>query len=295
MKFMIYLNFEDFINEKLGIRDDVVILSDFLYDVLKNKKKHFVINEKDIPKVSFKISKIVINFHSSNNVSAHFNERYSTLTKNGIEIWLSFNKDVELKKSTVTHELSHLIDHEIKLSKRIKQFKDKLLSSKLSNLFNEVKFNNLCQLIYLSDGSEMKAMIHQIYIILNDSFNNMIKMGYEKNKIFEALLIETGIKKTYQNMINYNIYDDLKNIPDKLKIKFFNDLINIDKKIYKIKKHPSISTIKLFFYHFFSKSNNVDLDTIMFQTQKHINDSGLVFRNKIHKLYGLMENKLKDE
>ena len=34
-----YLDFEDFINEKLGIHDDVLILSNFLYEILKNHDK----------------------------------------------------------------------------------------------------------------------------------------------------------------------------------------------------------------------------------------------------------------
>ena len=34
-----YCQFNDFVNEKLGIRDDVLILSDFLYNILKDSKK----------------------------------------------------------------------------------------------------------------------------------------------------------------------------------------------------------------------------------------------------------------
>lgn len=286
-KSMIYLDFENFINEKLGIRDDVIILSDFLFDILKDNGKKKIVIKNNIPKVSFRISKITINFHSLDDVLAYFNEQYTKLTEDGIEISLTFNKDIILNKYLINHELSHLIDHEIKLSKRIKDLKDRVLSSKFSNIFNDRKFNNLCQMIYLSDDGEIKAYVHQAYEIFERSFNYMLKLGYDKNKIFETLLMETGIQKIYKDMINYNIYDDLKNVPNKLKIRFFNDLINIDKKIYNIKKSPNLSKIKLFFYIFFSKKNDLDLNDIMFKTQKHINDKGIIFRNKIHRLYGL--------
>jgi len=286
---MIYLNFEDFINEKLGIHDDVIILSDFLYNILKKNKKEKIVIKDNIPEVSFKISKIIINFHSSNDVNAYFNERFTTLKDNGFEIYLSFNKNIELKKRAISHELSHLIDHEIKLSKRIKEFKDVLLSSKFANIFNNKKFNNLCYLIYLSDEGEIKAHVHQFYEIFQESFDD-IKFddkNYDKNKIFEFLLDETGVKKLYTKMINYNIFEDLKSIPDKLKLKFFNDFLNINKNIYNIKKTPSLSTIKMIFHLLFGKKNDLNLEDFMFKTQKHINERGIILRDKIHKLYGL--------
>jgi hypothetical protein len=283
---MIYLEFEDFINERLGINNDVLILSYFLYNILKYKnKKNFEII-KDIPKVSFIISKIIINFNSGN-IEAFFNERYSKLTTDGVIISLSFNKNVDVKKSIINHELSHLIDYEKKISLKITKFKDNISASKISNIFNQKQFDNLCNLLYLSDDGEIRSFTHQIYEMINDIMIDMIKNEYDKNFIFKQVLIESGVKDLYTKMINYDIYDDLKNISDKSKLNFFDKFINLNKKMYTIKKNPHIHKLLIFFYYFFTKENDLNLDYIMKKTQSYINDKGIKLRNNIHRLYDL--------
>ena len=291
---MIEMNFEDFINEKLGIRDDVIILSDFLFNYLKDLKKEgiVVINGEILPSVSFKISKLFIEFVENHKYLASFDEKRTKVMKNGIEIYLIFNKNVEVSKSTINHELSHLIDHEIKLSKRINDFRDEISASKFSNLLNNKKFNNLCNLIYLSDDGEIKSITHEFYELLIESYEKY-KINIDKNLIFEYLVNNSTIKKFYDNMINYNIYDDLKDIPDKTKLKFFNDLINWNKKMIKIKKNRNnqlMIVMKILFYIIRGYEKNIDLHDIMYKTQKHINIKGIKLRDNIHRIYGLLEN-----
>jgi len=57
--------------------------------------------------------------------------------------------------------------------------------------------------------------------------------------------------------------------------------------MYKIKKYPVISKLSVIFYFLFSSENNINLEYIMKKTQEHINDRGIYFRNKIHKLYDM--------
>lgn len=282
---MIEFNFENFINEKMGIRDDVVILSDFLYDYLSdaNKEKIIIINGENIPKVSFNISKIVINFvQPKYYMIASLDEKRSKLTRQGMEIYLFFNKDEKLSKSTINHELSHLIDHEIKLSKRIEDFRDATAASKISNLLNNRNFNNLCNLIYSSDDSEINSITHEFHDLLTNGYSKL-KDTKSKNEIFDI----------YDKMIYYNIFEDLKDIPDKTKIKFFSDLINWNKKMIKIKKNRNsqfMIYLKIAFYLAHGYEKNIDLHGIMYKTQTHINSKGIRLRNNIHRLYGLLDN-----
>jgi len=220
-------------------------------------------------------------------VSAFFNERYSKLTDNGMIISLSFNRNVELKKSTINHELSHLIDHEKKISLKIKKIRDNIISSKISNLFNKKEFDNLCNMLYLSDDGEIKAITHQMHNMIDEVMLEMLKDGYDKNFIFEHVLVESGIKNLYEKMINYDINKDLENVSDKVKINFFNGFMNLNKKMVKIKRYPLIHKLLIIFYYLFSKENNISLDIIMRKTQKFINNKGIEFRNRIHRLYGL--------
>jgi len=292
---MIEMNFENYINEKLGIRDDVLILSDFLFNYLKDvdKNKMIVIRDEIIPKVSFKISKIFIKFVKNHIYIASFNEKRTKLTKKGIEIYLIFRANEDILKTTINHELSHLIDYEIKLSKRINDFRDKISASKISNYLNNKKFVNLCNLIYLSDDGEIKSIVHEFYEFLIENYKKFGKKEEDKNKLFNYLIENFNVKKLYDDMINYDIFEDLKNIPDKLKIKFFNDLINWNEKIMKIKKNKSsewIIIVKIIYYIIHGYEKNIDLNSIMNKTQKHINTKGIVLRDNIHRLYGLLEN-----
>lgn len=286
------MNFENYINEKLGIREDVIILSDFLFNYLKDiKKESSIIIDGDIlPKISFKVSKIFIKFAKDHGYIASLDERRTKLTKNGIEVYLMFRENEDILKSTINHELSHLIDHEIKLSKRINDFRDEISASKISNYLNNKKFENLCNMIYLSDEGEINSMTHEFHDLLIDGYNHF-KNSKNKNEIFNISIKGSTIKVLYDKMINYNIFEDMKDLSDKEKIKFFNDLINWNNKMIKIKKNRNnklMIIMKILYYIIHGYEKNIDLHSIMYKTQKHINLRGVKLRNNIHRLYGLL-------
>lgn len=292
---MIEMNFENFINEKLGIKEDVTILSDFLYDYLKDIKNEnkIIIDGTILPSVSFKISKMIIEFKDYHKI-ASFDEKYSKLTKDGVEIYLLFNKNEKLVKSIIKHEISHVIDFEIKLSKRVEIFKDKINSFNTSNIISnlrfKIKFDNLCKLIYYSDDGEIKALTHEFHDILDKIYNKHKNIN-DKNFLFDIIIKNSDVKNIYEEMINYNIFEDLKDISDKIKLKFFNDIINIEKKLYKIKKNKNnklLIIIKIILFILRGYEKNIDLQGFMYKTQKHINMRGIKLRNNIHRLYGLL-------
>ncbi len=152
-------------------------------------------------------------------------------------------------------------------------------------MFN--KFDNLCNLLYLSDDGEIKSHVHEFYEILDENLKEMLKYGYSKNDIFKKIIDDTEINTLYNSMIDYDIFKDLQEIPEKTKIKFFEKFINFNKNMYKIKKYPKISKIFILFYYLFADINDLNIDNIMKKTQKHINDRGILFRNKIHRLYSI--------
>mgnify|MGYP001331342563 CR=1 FL=1 len=289
---MVELDFENFINEKIGIRDDVVILSEFLYNFLKDKDKEKIVIENNFPPTTFKISKIIIQFINYQHLGT-LDEKRTKLTNDGIEIYLIFNKTNDLSKSIIYHELSHLIEKEIKLSKRIDDFKNVIAASKISNFLNNKNFDNLCNMIYLSDDSEIKSITHEVYASFEGGFNILKENGWNKNDIFNFLIKDSNIKNVYDSMINYNIFEDLRDVSDKNKIKFFNDLINWDRKIIRVRKKeiPAFLFIRYQIYQIYHKNNKISLNDIMYKTQKHINMKGMRLRNNIHRLYGLLENK----
>jgi hypothetical protein len=287
---MIQLKFEHYINERLGIREDVIILSDFLYEYLKNNKREdIIIEKKDIPKLGFDINKIYIKFKKLKYI-ATFDTRRTTLTKNGLNIYLIFNVDVDITVDTIYHEVAHLVEYDIKISKRIYNFIDKKFSYEVSNIINNNKFNNLITFIYFSDESEIVSFTHQLYselMELSKTLNNF----YDKKELFEYVIDKSEFKEIYNNMINYNIFDDLKDISEKDKVRFFNDVINLDKKMIKF-KYRKINRLYVVYniisYILNRNQQDIDLETIMYKTQKHINKQGVKLKNKISKLYDFL-------
>ena len=80
------INFQNFLTEKLGISDDVILLVNFLLPLISNKKDIII---DDIPlNTSFKINKISIKFINKKNIKGGFNESKSKLTKNKTSAYL---------------------------------------------------------------------------------------------------------------------------------------------------------------------------------------------------------------
>ena len=110
----------------------------------------------------------------------------------------------------------------------------------------------------------------------------------DKKEIFKSFI--DGLSYKYEDnpymLINYDIYDDLKDVSDKDKIKFFSYITNIEK----IKKDYNNKFTQLYYilkYIFSNQDSTTNLNSIMYKTQKHINKQGKKLLHKITRLYDL--------
>ena len=269
------LNFENYITEKLGISEDVLILYNFLskFDFNKNR----IIIDNNIPKTTFQISKIIINIK---NDYSSFNVSRSKLIKNGFIIYLNI-KDDNIEAS-LFHELTHVIKFQNLTNKKIK-----MLSSSIN--YNDERFKKLLDILYYCDESEINSKLSEIYKKILD-ISKFYKDNFiiDKNELFSKIISEKLISEIgeIEYIKKYNIFEDLKNISDKDKIKFFKYITNI-KKIKSYNKIKAIiEIIKLILFN--KENENVNISTIMQKTQKYIDIQIGKLERKVHKLYDMI-------
>jgi len=275
------IKYNNFLTEKLGVNSDVIVLSHFIMNEIKNN--NFIIT-KNIPETTFKIHKIIIKPIKSDHVRAGFNVSYSKLTKDGYIIYIMINKGIITEynelKNALYHELTHVIKFQNLTNKKLK-----LTTSYISN-YPDKRFKKLIHLLYYSDDSEINAKVAEIYSEIEneiDYFNG--DKNYFFTKYIEQIYSDDINPKT---LINYDIFNDLSDISDKDKIKFFNHLVNI-KKIKNSNDNNFIKIIKMIKYILFNKDDNSQsLNQIMKNIQFHINKQGTKLDEKIKKLYDLI-------
>jgi len=277
------LNYNSFIYEKLGINDDVIILSDFLFDYLKNIKfeQNKSITIDDIPNVSFKIKEIIIKFINYNNNIASFDISKSKYSKDGYKLYINLSNNYT--KNELYHELSNVIQHDKLTTKKI-EYSLGNYNSVNNSIFKD-KFNNLINMLYYSDDSEISSFVHQVYSEMEIYFKKYNK----NNSIFEYFLSNNNHYNISKYMINYDIFEDLKNIDEKEQILFFKYLYNLNN--IKIKNNKFINKIYIAYKTLciiFGKNDDSNLDDIKLKTQKFINNQGEKLNNKLIKLYGLI-------
>lgn len=272
------INYKNFIFEKLGVNDDVIKLVNFILPLISDKKNINI--TENIPKTTFKISKINIKFISKKDISGAFVESKSKLTKDGFIIFLLLNKNEDIK-SSLYHELTHVIKYQNLTNKNIK-----MISKNYS--YPDRRFDKLLYYLYYADDSEINARVAQIYSEIEDHIKDMQHLVNKKD-IFKTYI--DGLIYDEDNnphmLIEYNIFDDLKNISEKDKIKFFRYITEYDK----IKK-TSNSKLKILYniilQILFNKQNSsIDLNSIMKKTQDYINTQGEKLFKKLTKLYDL--------
>jgi hypothetical protein len=267
---MMILNYDDFLTEKLGISNDVIFLVDFILDKIKDKKSLIIDNIPD--ETTFKINKIIIKFTENNNYLGSFDYNRSKLTKNGFDIYLNLNKETDLK-SSLYHELTHVVKFQNLSNKKLKMISP-------NNFYHDPRFENLLYLLYCSDESEINAKVAEIYSKIEDemTYSNTL---YKKNVFnYYCNLFKPN------NLITYDIYDDLKNISNKDKIKFFKHILNI--KFIRKNSKNRISFIFNLIKYIFNNKEKINLDSVMLKTQKYINNQGKKLSKKIDKLFDLL-------
>lgn len=260
--------------ETSGIMDDVINVSNFIISDLENKE----IKDKDTYKYDIDNHKITIcidnNFLKEYKADAMFKVSKSP---DKHKIYVS----TPLNTINIYHEIAHFIRYK-KLGEKIEKCKNKLLrSSKLSGVFVEkTNFDNLLHIIYLCDDSEMNSYIHETYYMLVKNREKYKKLT--KNDFFNRSIIMYDISNP---LINYNIFEDLKNVTEKDKKIFFGTLLDLN-----ITSDNIFSKLRVIYKTIFNKYDNYDnVNSIMNKIQKHINSKGLEYKKRLSKIYNLID------
>jgi len=267
--------YDEYIVERLGVNDDVIKLTDFLIDHIVENKSYIFKTDK-LPKLSFKINKLFIDFGKVNS----FNSSKSKHTKNGFNIYIQLNsfEDFFSWKEILSHELTHVLKY-TKLTLK----KQKLLSHDFT--YSDERFNKLISLIYSSDESEINANVSQIYYKYKD-IENIEKFDL-KMKNFKELIKQDEYMKISNQMINYDIKNDLKNISEKDIYYFFKHISN--KKRMRKSKNKIKDFFKIIYNIINDRQNEIDYDvsSVLHQTQKYINSQGEKLKRNLYRLYDL--------
>lgn len=234
------INFEDFIFEKMGINDEVIKLSEFVYKkIISDMNNYRKDNAEKVgnqgkesyppvspplsyilipPKNKYNIKKINIIFDNSIGFDPHTsikNDDGVTLCFHFVLQKLSYLFDSFLRKNRmrikemITHEMNHGCDWII-----------------LNRETNHHNFNYkyfyvikshapyLFWLLYYADEREMKSTLHEYYQFLNQRFKNkknITLQDIEKSKESPTNSSNKTYKDVwgdYKKLINYNIRKD---------------------------------------------------------------------------------------
>jgi len=201
------------LNERLGINDDIIKISNDIYDSILNKKSDII-----APKNNIKIEKIHINYFNDNSsTKASFNINKSNLSK----IILNINTNYNISVDTIRHELNHALqflfvgkDKSIRDYSRIKAIESStFISPKDSQIFQ-----NFLMYKYFSDKSEINSYIYNLEYELRDLYNEN-KDYFLQN--YEFFLKTTTVYSVFEYIKNYDIYE-LKQLDSDILIKYIN-------------------------------------------------------------------------
>lgn len=244
------------ITEKYGIIDDINELSFVVFNQLKsefNQKENgsFILKKKRIKKLFIEELKIVWKKSNINEANYKFNNEIST-----IELQIN---NINKIRSIIVHELHHLYDDLILISKGFEGFSKRYSSlSQYGNLYlNSKQFNvhnisfstrEFRNAVYMLDDYETNAFISQLCLEIEEikKRNNLSNIRQNKLSSQEIynIIKETEIYKAFVNIGNF--LDKWKNNKlDKFDTKFIQQDLNdnnIDK-ICKKLEHKYIKTL----------------------------------------------------
>ena len=153
------------------------------------------------------------------------------------------------------------------------------------------RFDNLLNVLYLSDETEIDAKISEIYSDICNSVRNTINKT--KKELFELNIQKYvyNVNSICYKLMNYDIHTDLEYISDNDKKSFFRKLLDI-KNINNEKKKSNLPNFLIILKYFMFSRNNKEYDTdlkfIMKKTNNYINSQGKKLKRKIIKLYDIV-------
>lgn len=273
-------NFEYFIiSERLGINQDVEMLTDYLYKIIKNKS--LILKGDDIPiKISKPINKIVVDIIYSKKVEGRFNIKNSKLTEKGWDLYLEFkpNPEIELIFHEVQHAFKFIMmgkEKSLEELNRIKASKKTLLDIPIGK--RSEKLNNIIDLIYYLDNTEIDSLVAETYANIKElsskykidkpTFINLIRSSYPMRicEFVDELDIHNYLSDISPNTKNLffsllknhqkNLESPKKTLIEKLKIAIRNLL----KGVPKLKENEIDSQVSKWEKHFKKQSDKLKM------------------------------------
>ena len=216
-----------YLNETLGVSDDVVKLSSYLYSFLKDK----LVGKYDIDNLptSLPIKNIIVNIAENYKYEAGINIDKS-FEKNG-QWTIYFKLGENFSLATIQHEIHHMLQliHRGKkdILNKISYIKSGFLLQKLD--ITREFFENL----YLSSDEEINSMVSEAHVFIEESFYQSGINIIDSEK-FMDIIKETRSYEVSQQLINYNIHKTFKKFNKDQINKFFSLLENNKKDFDKI-------------------------------------------------------------
>ena len=259
---------EYFLLEKLGISDEVSKLTNFILNNLENK--NIIILKNNLPNLSFKLRKIIIDHNITKGIYGSFDVEKSN--KNGV-LYFHFDKN-NITKALIEHECLHAF-HFMKMElETTKEYLNKLTNLNKSNKNDNETLKDFILLYYYSSDFEISARIHEFYRKIQNYANK--DNFYEILQNSEEYYISNRLKNINLNKLFENVNDSLLN-------EFFSTFENYEH------KKSSFDFIKDFFIKKKIINRNINIKNKIDNYEKYFNKQGNFMFKKLTKIYGLLK------
>ena len=238
------------IEEKVGINNDVVSLSEYIFSILQSNKNKYIITSDDVKTEKIIIDNIIINIlNNKTGISGELNIKKSKITNKGLYTVINIYGTPNI--NTIYHELNHALQFFYKgKTETLKQVAN-LKSFNISGI--DVILEKFIYLYYISESTEINSYIAESYIELKDILKNVKNINPKKfnfELVYKEFIRDTISYQHYEILKNYNIEKEFKKLK-KVEVLAFFDLMK-DQNIFfkKYYKKNLINLIKFIFKNF---------------------------------------------
>lgn len=283
-------NFEYFIiSERLGINQDVEMLTNYLSKIIKNKS--IIISGDNIPiKLSKPINKIVIDIIYSQKVEGRFNITKSRLTEKGWDLYFGFkpNPTIDLIFHEVQHAFKFIMMGKEKSLEELRKIKaSKKTWSTLPGGIKSEKLNTIVDLIYYLDNSEIDSLVAETYADIKE-----LSKKYKIDKPTFINLVESSYSMRICEFVdNLNLDSYLSDISKETKNLFFSLLKDQEKRLKELHKRTFMEKLKFAIKNLFkgiSLLKESELDSQIIKWERHFKNQSDKLKRKIWRTWDLI-------
>lgn len=299
------INFQNYlILEKLSINDDVITLSEYIFNIINNEKlkDNYTITSSDLKLDKIVLDKIVLNIEKSNNtINGEFNMQKSKITDKGLIVIINIYGIPNVY--TIYHELNHALKFYYKGKstslKQLSSLKSFDIKSK-----NEI-LKEFLYLFYISEKDELDSYITESFKKLKDillSVKNINSDKFDLENLFKIFYKDTVSYNHYTLLKNYDMREKFKNFKKEEIVSFFDYIENRNRFYKKYYRKNLINIIRFILFNIknYNKINKNELidnlddkyNSIINKYNERFKKTSDVIYKKLIKLYGLLKEEL---